>query len=327
MLWVGQLLGAFGSFISPSQVRELALAPGTTMARLLVDPADGRCIERSRASYQFDAAMRAQLEAADLTCRAPGCLQPAATCQVDHVQEFGTPGGVTAESNGQRLDTGHHDPKTAKEWDASLTANRDVSWTSLLGRIYRTRVWDYRRYVTLLVDAIETVTSSPPQDQEDVLNQEVYRALTFRDLHDRLNEGDDDLEPNLARFEGWPLVALRHIDPATGRPTPGPSPAAVADAQARMATSAPADRGPARQAEAGSGESQPWAGSTAYHRGPDLGDWPDQTARCTEPGHDHPQWVGPYSYHELNPPFSHSRDEWARLIAERLADGTDAPPF
>ena len=38
-MWVGELLGSFGTFVSPEQVRALALEPGTTMARLLVDPA------------------------------------------------------------------------------------------------------------------------------------------------------------------------------------------------------------------------------------------------------------------------------------------------
>ncbi len=43
---VGEALGRHPAFITPGHARELALAPGTTLSRLLVDPADGRLIER-----------------------------------------------------------------------------------------------------------------------------------------------------------------------------------------------------------------------------------------------------------------------------------------
>src|SRR5690606_25392376 len=49
---VAELLGLHPAFLTPGQARELALAPGTTMHRILVDPADGRCIERTIASYR-----------------------------------------------------------------------------------------------------------------------------------------------------------------------------------------------------------------------------------------------------------------------------------
>lgn len=235
-LWVGEVLGEFGMFLSPEQVRALALAPGTTMSRLLTDPADGRCVERSSSAYLMDAAMRAQLLAADVVCRAPGCHQPGVRCQVDHVVEHGTPGGVTSESNGQLVHPGHHEAKTAKDWDAELRKNRDVEWTTLLGRVYRTRTWDYRRYVTLLVDAIDTVRSAPEAERADELNRQVYLALTLRELGERLNPGDDERDPDTIRFEGWPRVALTHRDPGTGARTPGPTRAAQAEVLAHLAS-------------------------------------------------------------------------------------------
>ena len=318
-LWVGELLGAFSSFVSPAQVRELALSPGTTMARLLVDPADGRCVERSRATYLMDAAMRAQILAADVTCRAPGCQHPGDRCQVDHVQEHAI-GGPTSEANAQLLHTGHHEPKTAKAWDAHLSANRDVTWTSLLGRIYRTRAWDYRRYVTVLTDAVDTIRSAPAEDLLDVLNQEIYLALTFRDLGERLNIGDDDLEPEMSRFGGWGLVGLSHTDPATGRRAPGPSAAAAADALARWATSAPA----------GGGTSTTGAESGVSPELPDHDERrpePGQDVRCPEPDHDHPRLIGPYECSALSPPPRTTHGDWAQRIAELHADGRPCPPF
>lgn len=250
-LWVGEVLGNFSMFVSPADVRALALAPGTTLSRLLVDPADGRCVERSSATYRPDAAMRAQILAADVTCRAPACNHPGSSCQVDHVLEYGTPGGLTKESNGQLAHTAHHEAKTAQDWDADLSANRDVRWTTLLGRIYRTRGWDYRRYVTLLVDAIDAVRSAPAEDQATELDRQVYLALTHRDLGERLNVGDDDLDPDISRFEGWPYVGLSHRDRHTGSRAPGPSADAVARVHAARATSASPSDPAARETDPG----------------------------------------------------------------------------
>lgn len=75
-LAVGQVQGAFPTFLTPDEVRDLALIPGTTLHRLLVDPATGRCVERSTQAYRPDAAMRVQILAADVTCRAPGACEP-----------------------------------------------------------------------------------------------------------------------------------------------------------------------------------------------------------------------------------------------------------
>ena len=237
MVWVGRVLGKQPGFVGPDLVRRLALSPGSTFVRLLVDPADGRCLERSSTSYSFDAAMRAQLAAADVTCRAPGCEHHGGGCQVDHVLPHAT-GGATKESNAQLLDCWHHDPKTAKAWDAVLHANRDVTWTTTLSRVYRTRVHDYRELVTVIVDALERIAAVEPEDRMDQINLEVYQALCYRAAGERLNEGDDDTyeETHLTRFGGDITIGLSHRDPLTGRRTPGPSPAAQARADAAAAT-------------------------------------------------------------------------------------------
>ncbi|WP_131103292.1 HNH endonuclease signature motif containing protein [Ornithinimicrobium sufpigmenti] len=245
--WVGRVLGKQPKFLGPDLVRRLALSPGSTFVRLLVDPADGRCLERSTTAYSFDAAMRAQLAAADVTCRAPGCDHHAGSCQVDHVIPHGT-GGLTRETNGQVLDTWHHDPKTAKAWDAVLHANRDVTWTTTLSRVYRTRVHDYRELVTLMVDALDRVATVDEDDVADQINREVYQALCYRGAGERLNEGDDDTydEAHLARFGGDITIGLSHRDPLTGRRTPGPSPTARdrADTAAALARTTPPSTAP-----------------------------------------------------------------------------------
>ncbi|MFX0538674.1 hypothetical protein ACOJ08_08570 [Ornithinimicrobium sp. Y1847] len=44
---VAELVGWNSGFITPRQARQIVLTPGTVLSRLLYDPADGRCIERS----------------------------------------------------------------------------------------------------------------------------------------------------------------------------------------------------------------------------------------------------------------------------------------
>lgn len=259
----GMVTGAFPFFLTPDAVRELALAPGTTLFRLLTDLADGRCVERSVGSYAPDAAMRAQVHAADVTCRAPGCVQHAPYTQLDHVVPHGQNAGDTREGNLQNLHTGHHDPKTKGEWAAVMATNRDVTWTSLLGRIYRTRAHDYRQYSTLYRQAIDRVD----QDARDALDADeqarararaegsstgtgldgrgerrehppltrrramaeavdaaVYRALTYRGPSRPLRAGDDHPEADTdPAFAGWDVIDLTHTGPR-GRRRHGPDP-------------------------------------------------------------------------------------------------------
>ncbi|MGI8949339.1 MAG: hypothetical protein ACR2FV_15470 [Ornithinimicrobium sp.] len=85
-------------FLTGEHARELVLTPGSTLHRLLTDPADGRLLERTIAAYRPDQAMITQLRAADVFCRAPGCLVPARRCDLDHEREYDE-GGPTAEPN------------------------------------------------------------------------------------------------------------------------------------------------------------------------------------------------------------------------------------
>src|SRR5690606_34989092 len=98
-------LGDLG-YITAEHARELILhagADGTTIHRLLTDPVDGRCLERSRRAYRPDKAMLDQLRAADGTCRAPGCTVPAGRSDVDHEHPYDHDdpacGGPTSETN------------------------------------------------------------------------------------------------------------------------------------------------------------------------------------------------------------------------------------
>ena len=284
-LLVGQVLGAHPAFVSLDQIHDLAVLPGTVLERLLVDPADGRCVERSIDRYRPDAAMRTQILAADVTCRAPGCLVHAAACQLDHVIEHGTPGGVTAETNLAPLHVGHHHAKTLKAWDSSLASNRDMTWTSLLGRLYRTRSHDYRQYATLLTDAVDRAYDSTLGHTQDAgrpggsggaapdtlhqIDREILLALAFRAGDESLQAGDDTLEPDAMRFGGWGFVSLTHTDDRGVRRS-GPSGALLAErAAAQAASQSVSDR------------------SSTTNHGVDTSQWADHTPDASADA-DHP---------------------------------------
>ncbi|WP_427197711.1 HNH endonuclease signature motif containing protein [Ornithinimicrobium sp. Y1847] len=245
---VGQVTGAYPIFLDAGHLRELFLAPGTTMYRLLTDPADGRCVERSITSYTPDAAMRAQVHAADVTCRAPGCLQHAPYTQLDHVIPYNRThpehGGPTAEPNLQTLHGGDHDPKTRREWTATMNTTRIVTWRSLLGRIYRTRTHDYNQYATLLAAAqtrIEQNTTTwstpttstsptagtgpaagagldPATARAHAIDHEIYTALSYRPPGTPLaHPADNPWADHDEGYTGWPITDLTHTTTTGGR--------------------------------------------------------------------------------------------------------------
>ncbi|MDO5740915.1 MAG: HNH endonuclease signature motif containing protein [Ornithinimicrobium sp.] len=154
---VGEILGAHPAFITPGHARELAVLPGTTLSRLLVDPADGRLLERSIATYRPDAAMRRQIRAADVYSRSPGSRRPLSACELDHVIPWGPScDGPTCELNLAGLAKDAHDRKTKKLWSATINTRRDLTWTTLLGQTFTTRAHDYRQYTST------AALSSPP---------------------------------------------------------------------------------------------------------------------------------------------------------------------
>lgn len=144
---VGRLLGRFPRFLTKAEILAIAGGPGVTMSRLLVDPADGRCIERSIQSYRPDATMRAQIRAADVFSRFPGSTFPVRDGDLDHVIPY-LLGGATAEPNLQGLERIGHGIKTRGHWEAQMDATRNVTWTTYFARLYTTRTHDYRQYLS-----------------------------------------------------------------------------------------------------------------------------------------------------------------------------------
>src|SRR5690606_5069952 len=102
--------------------------------------------------YTPDEQMRTVVAAVDRMCRGPGCTKPARSCDLDHVQEY--PHGATRITNLAPVDRRHHGMKTNRWWSALMDADRTLTWTTLLGRVYMTGPHDYRQYVGTVRQAL-----------------------------------------------------------------------------------------------------------------------------------------------------------------------------
>ncbi|CAN5584390.1 hypothetical protein BH23ACT6_BH23ACT6_21480 [soil metagenome] len=206
-------------WLSAAHARELAVSPGAVLHRLLTDPADGRLVERTTTAYRPDAAMRAQVRALDRSCRAPGCTMPAHRCELDHETPFGTPGGVTSETNLNPKHARHHQLKTEQFWTSVMDETRAVTWTTLFSRMYTTYAHDYREYDSGSAANIAQVATA---DDPDLRDQLIYAALSTREGQDSwLQAMDDDPEHPDGQWSGMPL-SLFHRE--SGRRRRGSSP-------------------------------------------------------------------------------------------------------
>lgn len=170
---VAEVLGPHPFFISDGHARELALFPGTTLHRLVVDPRDGRLVERTIATYRPDTDMRRQIIAADVYNRAPGSRLGAHAGELDHVTPYGWAGGPTSETNLVLLARQPHKFKTDGSWHLSIGARRDLSITTVLGQVLTTRTYDYRTH-------LRTRHPHDPDARRDLADRLTYATLTAR---------------------------------------------------------------------------------------------------------------------------------------------------
>ncbi len=200
---VAEVLGPNPFFISDGHARELALMPGTTLHRLVVDPRDGRLVERTIKAYRPDTDMRRQVVAADVYSRAPGSRLGSHAGELDHVTPYGWAGGPTGELNLALLAKRPHRYKTDGSWRVAIGARRDLTFTTLLGQVVTTRVHDYRTY-------LEQLHPDDLDDRRDTANQLLQAALADRARRRGRRRGD--------------MITLDHTDADTGRTRPGPAP-------------------------------------------------------------------------------------------------------
>jgi hypothetical protein len=91
--------------------------------------------------YRPSAALTRFIRCRDLTCRWPGCDQPAVACDIDHTVPY--PAGPTHPSNNKPYCRIHHLFKTfyagPAGWTEQQLADATVIWTSPSGRTYTTK--------------------------------------------------------------------------------------------------------------------------------------------------------------------------------------------
>jgi hypothetical protein len=87
--------------------------------------------------YTPSAGMADFVRCRDLTCRAPGCDEPAVHCDIDHTVPYAD-GGLTHPSNLKALCRKHHLLKTFWGWRDRQLADGTVIWTLPSGQVYVT---------------------------------------------------------------------------------------------------------------------------------------------------------------------------------------------
>jgi hypothetical protein len=101
--------------------------------RLLTDPATGAAAELSTESYKPTAALAEFVRARDRHCVFPGCLRPAASCDIDHRMPY--PNGTTSAENLNCLCRHHHRLKQQPGWTLTKHGEHYV-WTNPGGILY-----------------------------------------------------------------------------------------------------------------------------------------------------------------------------------------------
>jgi hypothetical protein len=87
----------------------------------VTDPVDGHLLDYGTRTY-LPEALKKHIAARDGTCRAPGCNQPAARCELDHVDPF--PRGPSSVGNTHMYCKRDHTIKT----DGDLEVLEHLAW-------------------------------------------------------------------------------------------------------------------------------------------------------------------------------------------------------
>ncbi|BBY08191.1 hypothetical protein MNVI_35090 [Mycobacterium noviomagense] len=149
----GYMAGADG-LIPAEVVAELAKS-----ARLcpVVHPLDAP----PEPGYVASAKLAEFVRCRDLTCRAPGCSQPAVYCDIDHTIPYAD-GGATHPSNLKALCRKHHLLKTFWGWRDKQLADGTLIWTLPDGRTYVTSPGSAILFPALSVPTGELPEPAPP---------------------------------------------------------------------------------------------------------------------------------------------------------------------
>ena len=114
--------------------------------------------------YRPSTALAAFIRARDLTCRFPGCDQPASYCDIDHAIAY--PMGPTHPANLRCLCRKHHLLKTfwtgRGGWSDRQHPNGTIEWTSPTGHTYTTRPGSTLVFPTLCMPTTAAAVTPAP---------------------------------------------------------------------------------------------------------------------------------------------------------------------
>ena len=135
-----------GGPIIPAPLLAAKVAAGATI-RMVIHPGDAPPEPRYRASTTLDRFVRCR----DMTCRFPGCKEPADVCDLDHTIAY--PVGPTCASNLKCLCRKHHLLKTfwggPHGWRDEQMPDGTAVWTAPGGQTYTTRPGSYTLFPML----------------------------------------------------------------------------------------------------------------------------------------------------------------------------------
>jgi Domain of unknown function (DUF222) len=120
-----------GGPIIPAPLLAAKIAAGATI-RWITHPGDAPPEPRYRPSEKLAWFVRCR----DMTCRFPGCHEPADVCDLDHTIAY--PAGPTSAANLKCLCRKHHLLKTFWRWRDRQQPDGTVIWTSPSGQTYTT---------------------------------------------------------------------------------------------------------------------------------------------------------------------------------------------
>jgi hypothetical protein len=100
--------------------------------RILFDSATGQLLDYGRSTYRPPKKVIDHVRHRDRTCRVPGCVRPAASSDLDHIQPWDS-GGRTSPPNLAVLCRTHHVLKTHAGWEYFATADGVVRWRTPSG--------------------------------------------------------------------------------------------------------------------------------------------------------------------------------------------------
>jgi hypothetical protein len=146
-----------GGTIIPAPLLAAKVAAGATI-RMVIHPGDAPPEPHYRPSTGLARFVRCR----DMTCRFPGCKQPADVCDLDHT--IANPVGPTCASNLKCLCRKHHLLKTfwagAHGWRDEQLPDGTVIWTAPSGQTHVTRPGSYGLFPKLCEPTAPVVPAS-----------------------------------------------------------------------------------------------------------------------------------------------------------------------